>query len=191
MATGVPSPFIFWVKVGSGRRTNGSLLQLTNISRSQAGEYRCEASNECGNAVETVNIVVPCKLQRCRSCHGILTIAKYFCILRRAWNVVKNSWIPLAWKNSRLFATPPLVSPRNDVLARSGEFPHWWCVTTQSWVVLGLKQIGWSKLSTNQEYYLDLGSDTSSVWNFCAHSSDFILQASLWWRREMSALFSG
>ena len=76
MATGVPSPFVSWVKVSSGQRTNGSLLQLTNINRSQAGEYRCEASNECGNAVETVNIAVPCKLQRCRSCHGILTIAK-------------------------------------------------------------------------------------------------------------------
>ena len=76
MATGVPSPFVSWVKVSSGQRTNGSLLQLTNINRSQAGEYRCEASNECGNAVETVNIAVPCKLQRCLSCHGILTIAK-------------------------------------------------------------------------------------------------------------------
>ena len=76
VATGVPSPFVSWVKVSSGQRTNGSLLQLTNISRSQAGEYRCEASNECGNAVETVNITVPCKLQRCHSCHGILTIVK-------------------------------------------------------------------------------------------------------------------
>ena len=76
MATGVPAPFVSWVKVSSGQRTNGSLLQLTNISRSQAGEYRCEASNECGNAVETVNITVPCKLQRCRSYPGILTIAK-------------------------------------------------------------------------------------------------------------------
>ena len=76
VATGVPLPFVSWVKVSSEQRTNGSLLQLTNISRSQAGEYRCEASNECGNAVETVNITVPCKLQRCHSCHGILTIVK-------------------------------------------------------------------------------------------------------------------
>ena len=63
VATGVPSPFVSWVKFSSGQRTNESLLQLTNISRSQAGEYRCEASNECGNAVETVSITVPCKLQ--------------------------------------------------------------------------------------------------------------------------------
>ena len=76
MTTGVPAPFVSWVKVSSGQRTNESLLQLTNISRSKAREYRCEASNECGIVVESVNIAVPCKLQRCRSCHGILTIAK-------------------------------------------------------------------------------------------------------------------
>ena len=76
VATGVPLPFVSWVKVSSGQRTNGSLLQLTNISRSQAGEYRCEAINECGNVVETVNITVPCKLQSCLSCHDILTIVK-------------------------------------------------------------------------------------------------------------------
>ena len=77
VAIGVPSPFVSWVKVCSGQRTNGSLLQLANISRSQAGEYRCEASNECGNAVETVNITVPCKLQRCHSCRGILRSRKF------------------------------------------------------------------------------------------------------------------
>ena len=84
MATGVPLPFVSWVKVSSGQRTNGSLLQLTNINRSQAGEYRCEASNECGNVVETVNIAVPCKFQRCRSCHGILTIARKFMYFKKS-----------------------------------------------------------------------------------------------------------
>ena len=76
VATGVPLPFVSWVKVSSGQRTNVSLLQLTNISRGKAGEYRCDASNECGNAVEKVNITVQCKLQRCHSCHGILTIVR-------------------------------------------------------------------------------------------------------------------
>ncbi|CAH3030541.1 unnamed protein product [Porites evermanni] len=66
VATGVRSPFVSWVKVSSGQRTNGSLLQLTNVSRSQAGEYRCEASNECGNAVERVNITVPFKPENVR-----------------------------------------------------------------------------------------------------------------------------
>ena len=45
--------------------------------------------------------------------------------------------------------------------------------TTQIWVVLF---IGWSKSSTNQKHYLDLGSDASSVWNFCTCFSDVISQ---------------
>ena len=44
-------------------------------------------------------------------------------------------------------------------------------VTCQICVVL---LIGWSKFSTNQKHYPDLGSNASSVWNFCARSSDFI-----------------
>ena len=45
--------------------------------------------------------------------------------------------------------------------------------TTRIWVVL---LIGWSKSSTNQKHYLDLGSDASSVWNFCTCFSDVISQ---------------
>lgn len=59
--SGMPSPFVSWVKDGQ-RLINESKLELTNISRSQAGEYRCEASNECGHASETTNIDVKCKL---------------------------------------------------------------------------------------------------------------------------------
>ena len=36
VATGVPLPFVSWVKVSSGQRTIGSLLQLTNTSRSSS-----------------------------------------------------------------------------------------------------------------------------------------------------------
>ena len=45
--------------------------------------------------------------------------------------------------------------------------------------------------STNQKHYPDLGSDASSVWNFCARFSDVISLANQWWRRQMSAIFSG
>ena len=38
--------------------------------------------------------------------------------------------------------------------------------------------IGGKFASSNQEHYLDLGSDTSSVWNFCTHFSDVIPQGS-------------
>ena len=61
------------------------------------------------------------------------------------------------------FPTPLLVPPRRT----SVEFPYWWRVTTQIWVVL---LIGCA--STNQKHYPDLLSDTPSVWNFCACSSD-------------------
>ena len=44
---------------------------------------------------------------------------------------------------------------------------------------------------TYQKHYPELGSDTSSVWNFCACFSDVILWGNQWWHHEMSAIFSG
>ena len=62
-ASGIPPPMVSWIKVGGGIIiANGSKLVFTNINRSESGEYRCEASNECGNASETVTIEVQCKL---------------------------------------------------------------------------------------------------------------------------------
>ena len=43
-----------------------------------------------------------------------------------------------AWELSPHFATPQLVSLRNDVWATTAEILHWRCVTTQIWVVLWL-----------------------------------------------------
>ena len=43
------------------QRVSGYRLEVTNIDRSQAGEYTCEVSNECGNATETATIDVQCK----------------------------------------------------------------------------------------------------------------------------------
>ena len=62
-ASGIPPPMVSWIKVGGDMSTNRNELVFTNISRSQAGEYRCEASNECGNASETATIEVQCKYQ--------------------------------------------------------------------------------------------------------------------------------
>jgi len=39
--------------------------------------------------------------------------------------------------------------------------------------------------------YPDLSSDISSVWNFCAHSSDIILWGNQWWYGKIFAVFSG
>ena len=55
------NPMVSWIKVGDDVSTSGSELVFTNISRTQAGEYMCEASNLCGNASETASIEVQCK----------------------------------------------------------------------------------------------------------------------------------
>ena len=60
-ASGNPQPTVFWINVASGQRTNSSVLKFTNINRNEAGEYRCEASNDCGSAVEAVNVTVQCE----------------------------------------------------------------------------------------------------------------------------------
>ena len=55
---------VSWIKVADGgERFNVSDLVFTNISRNEAGEYKCEASNECGNASETATIEVQCKYE--------------------------------------------------------------------------------------------------------------------------------
>ena len=60
-ASGIPRPTVSWINVGSGQRTNSTVLEFTNINRSEAGQYRCEASNVCGSAVEAVNVTVQCE----------------------------------------------------------------------------------------------------------------------------------
>ena len=52
---------VSWIKVGGDIITSKRELVIPNINRTQAGEYRCEASNECGNASETATIEVQCK----------------------------------------------------------------------------------------------------------------------------------
>ena len=56
----VPPPMVSWMTPDS-QRVSGYKLEFTNINRSQAGEYTCEASNECDNATETATIHVQCK----------------------------------------------------------------------------------------------------------------------------------
>ena len=59
--SGIPSPMVSWMKVGGDVITNEKELVFTNINRTQAGEYKCEASNQCGNASEKATIEVQCK----------------------------------------------------------------------------------------------------------------------------------
>jgi len=60
-ASGIPSPTVSWMKFSANQRTYGDVWVFKNISRSEAGEYRCEASNECGDASESASIDVQCK----------------------------------------------------------------------------------------------------------------------------------
>ena len=60
-ASGTPPPVVSWVRISTSQRFDVSVLQLTNVSRSEARDYRCEASNECGNASEAQTIDVQCK----------------------------------------------------------------------------------------------------------------------------------
>ena len=55
--SGIPLPMVSWMTPHS-QHVSGYKLEVTNINRTQAGEYKCEASNECGNAAETTNIIV-------------------------------------------------------------------------------------------------------------------------------------
>ena len=69
--------------------------------------------------------------------------ANYSQCTQRPWTASPG----IFWENSRHFATPPLVSPRNDVWETSAEIPYWRRVTTQIWVVL---LTGWSKFPKPQ-----------------------------------------
>ena len=60
-ASGTPPPVVSWMRISTSQLFDVSVLQLININRSEARDYRCEASNECGNASEAQNIDVQCK----------------------------------------------------------------------------------------------------------------------------------
>ena len=53
--SGIP-PVFSWSNVGSHTSTNENEVLFANDSRTQAGGYSCEASNQCGNASETATV---------------------------------------------------------------------------------------------------------------------------------------
>ena len=63
VTAGIPDPTVIWRKVQGGgyNLTKGKLLNITNITRAQAGEYRCTANNTCGEDSTVVVIDVQCK----------------------------------------------------------------------------------------------------------------------------------
>ena len=59
-ANGMPQPKVYWIKP-NGQSVAGKVLEIVNINRNEDGKYKCEASNECGNATEMATIDVQCK----------------------------------------------------------------------------------------------------------------------------------
>ena len=60
-ASGIPQPVVSWINMYSGNRIPGNVFAFANTSRHQAGEYRCEARNPCGNATESEALNEQCK----------------------------------------------------------------------------------------------------------------------------------
>ena len=61
VTAGVLHPAVVWTKVATGEHINkGNPLNITNISRAQAGEYRCTANNTCGVDSTVTDIDVQC-----------------------------------------------------------------------------------------------------------------------------------
>ena len=61
VTAGIPYPTVLWAKVMTGEHIKGNPLNITNINRAQAGEYRCTANNTCGVDSTVMNIDVQCK----------------------------------------------------------------------------------------------------------------------------------
>jgi len=63
LTAGIPDPTVIWRKMQGGgyNPTEGKLLNITNITRAQAGEYRCTANNTCGEESTVTSIAVQCE----------------------------------------------------------------------------------------------------------------------------------
>jgi len=61
VTAGIPDPTFMWTNVKNGEHIKENPLNITNINRTQAGEYRCTANNTCGEASTVMNINVQCK----------------------------------------------------------------------------------------------------------------------------------
>ena len=59
--SGSPVPTVTWTEVSSYSQSSGVMRYLTNISRNNAGEYKCEATNDCGNSSASTFLTVLCK----------------------------------------------------------------------------------------------------------------------------------
>ena len=59
--SGSPVLTVTWTEVSSHSPSSGVVRYLTNISRKDAGEYKCEATNDCRNSSASTFLTVLCK----------------------------------------------------------------------------------------------------------------------------------
>ena len=59
--TGIPMSSVHWFEVKTGSRFFENPLAFSNVSRKQAGEYICSASNACGSYSKSGILTVNCK----------------------------------------------------------------------------------------------------------------------------------
>ena len=122
-------------------------------------------------------------------------------------NTQKNRCVNQATQKNTCQNFPEQKLPKSKISHAKNSFDHscrlkygvnpspppwdWWRDITQIRAVPLSGRTAWEIASTNQKLYLDLGSYTSSVWNFYARFSDVISQRNQWWPHKMSAVFSG
>lgn len=58
---GLPAPRISWSDAWNVVMQKGNIWQLRKINRNMTGQYRCMASNACGNDSKTVDVDVQCE----------------------------------------------------------------------------------------------------------------------------------
>ena len=54
--SGAPKPSVSWTQVSTGKKRYNTTWMLTNFQESDAGEYRCDASNIYGNDSKSIFI---------------------------------------------------------------------------------------------------------------------------------------
>ena len=59
--SGSPVLTVTWTEVSSRSQSTGVMRYLTNINRYNAGEYKFEAANDCGNSSASTFLTVLCK----------------------------------------------------------------------------------------------------------------------------------
>ena len=95
--------------------------------------------------------------------------------------------LTIASENSQHFKPPSLVSWGNKVGETSAEF-HTNDMSCHNPDLGSASDCSCTRelTPTSQKRFPYLISYTSSAWNFCARSSDFISRGNQWWRSEMS-----